>query len=93
MAHYQHGKSWTERPATQGYPEVQDYPASYDLEHHARTQGSKTRTRRLGAAGHIVHMGAMLFPVLAAELITDGVKYKKVVRIGAAATTMLYEGL
>lgn len=38
-------------------------------------------------------MGAMLFPVLAAELIADAVKYKKVVRIGAVATTVLYEGL
>jgi hypothetical protein len=46
-----------------------------------------------GVAGHIVHMGAMLFPVLAAELITDAVKYKKAVKIGAVATTVLYEGL
>jgi hypothetical protein len=38
-------------------------------------------------------MGAMLFPVLAAELITDAAKYKKAVRIGAIATTVLYEGL
>jgi hypothetical protein len=38
-------------------------------------------------------MGAMLFPVLAAELITDAQKYRKAVRIGAVATTVLYEGL
>jgi hypothetical protein len=28
-----------------------------------------------------------------AELITDAEKYKKIVRIGAVATTVLYEGL
>jgi hypothetical protein len=38
-------------------------------------------------------MGAMLFPVLAAELIEDAAKYRKAVRIGAVATTVLYEGL
>jgi hypothetical protein len=37
-------------------------------------------------------MGAMPFPVLAVEPITDAVQYKKVVRIGAVATTVLYEG-
>jgi hypothetical protein len=38
-------------------------------------------------------MGAMLFPVLAAELITDLQQYKKAVRIGSVATTVLYGGL
>ncbi len=38
-------------------------------------------------------MGAMLFPVLAAELISDAATYKAAVRIGAVATTILYEGL
>ena len=34
------------------------------------------------------HIGVMLFPVLAAELITDAEKYRKAVRIGAIATTV-----
>jgi hypothetical protein len=93
MTHYQHGKSWTERAATEDYPQAQDYQRSYDLEHHAHAQGFKNAHTSLGVAGHLVHMGAMLFPVLAAELITDAVKYKKVVRIGSVATTALYEGL
>lgn len=93
MPHYQHGKSWTERTATEDYPEAQDYQPSYDREHHAKAQAFRNPHTTLGVAGHIVHMGAMLFPVLAAELITDAAKYKKAVRIGAIATTVLYEGL
>jgi hypothetical protein len=87
MAH-QHAKSWSERTHT---PE--DFTAGDDLEHHARSQGFHNAHTSLGVAGHFVHMGAMMFPVLAAELITDAAKYKKAVRIGAIATTVLYEGL
>jgi hypothetical protein len=86
-----HANSWTERTATPDYPEHR--VAGDDLEHHARTQGFRNPHTSLGAAGHLVHMGAMLFPVLAAELITDAVKYKKAVRIGSVVTTVLYEGL
>jgi hypothetical protein len=85
---YHHAKSWTERTAAQDYPEAGD-----DLEHHASRQGFKNAHTSLGVAGHLVHMGAMLFPVLAAELITDAAKYKKAVRIGSVATTVLYESL
>jgi len=93
MAQYQHAKSWTERTATDGYPEPQDYQRSYDLDHHAHAQGFKNAHTSLGVAGHLIHIGAMLFPVLAAELITDAQKYRKAVRIGSVATTALYEGL
>ena len=93
MAQYQHAKSWTERTAAEGYPEAQDYQRSDDLEHHAHAQGFKNANTSLGVAGHLVHMGAMLFPVLAAELITDAQKYRKTVRIGSVLTTVLYEGL
>ncbi len=88
MAHYQHDKPWTDRT---GAPDGQE-PVD-DLEHHARSQGFTNAHTSLGVAGHLVHMGAMLFPVLAAELITDAAKYKKAVRIGSVATTVLYEGL
>ena len=93
MAEYQHAKSWTERRAPDGYAQAQDYQPSYNLEHHAHAQGFKNAHTSLGVAGHLVHMGAMLFPVLAAELITDAQKYRKAVRIGSIATTVLYEGL
>ncbi|HZQ55318.1 MAG TPA: hypothetical protein VFB14_24175 [Bryobacteraceae bacterium] len=96
MSHYHYarpqeqGGSWTERTA----PDRPDYaPAMDDIESHARRQGFHNAHTSLGVAGHLVHMGAMLFPVLAAELITDATKYKKAVRIGAVATTVLYEGL
>jgi hypothetical protein len=90
MAH-QYAQSWTERTATPDYPE---HPAAEDdLEHHARSMGFTNAHTSLGAAGHIVHMGAMLFPVLAAELISDAVKYKKAVRIGSVLTTVAYESL
>ena len=72
MAH-QHGK-WTERVAPQSPPEAQESQRTYDLEHHAKAQGY--RHESFGIAGHMVHMGAMLFPVLAAELITDAQKRK-----------------
>lgn len=85
---YHHAGSWTERTATQDYPAAAD-----DIERHARAQGFKNAHTSLGVAGHIVHMAAMMFPVLAAELITDAAKYKKAVRIGAVATTVIYEGL
>lgn len=77
---YQHASSWTERTGSQN-------------ERHARSQGFRNAHTSLGVAGHLVHMGAMLFPVLAAELITDAAKYRKAVRIGSVATTVLYEGL
>ena len=95
MAHYEHGKSWTERTATEDYPEMQEHlrPGEDDLERHARSHGFNNPHTSLGVAGHLVHMGAMLFPVLAAELISDAVKYKKAVRIGSVLTTVLYEGL
>lgn len=92
MTHYENGKSWTQRTATDGHPEAQHYPVD-DLEHHARSQGFANAHTSLGVAGHIVHIGAMLFPVLAAELITDAAKYRKAVKIGAVVTTALYEGL
>jgi hypothetical protein len=93
MAYHQQDKSWTQRTATEGYPEAQDSERSSDLEHHARAQGFVNAHTSLGVAGHLVHMGAMLFPVLAAEVITDLVKDKRAVRIGSVATTVLYEGL
>jgi hypothetical protein len=92
MAHYHNGTSWTERTRGEGYPEA-DYQGSHNLEHHAHAQGFRNAHTSLGDTGHLVHMGAMLFPVLAAELITDAQKYKKAVRIGSVATTVLYEGL
>lgn len=88
-AHEQSG-SWTERTAADRQDPAY---AVDDIESHARRQGFHNAHTSLGVAGHLVHMGAMLFPVLAAELITDAVKYKKAVRIGAVATTVLYEGL
>lgn len=92
--HHQHARTWTERTSDpESYPEPQATPETYDLEHHARTQGFRNAHTSLGVAGHIVHIGAMLFPVLAAELITDAAKYRKAVKIGAVATTALYEGL
>lgn len=89
-AHEQSG-SWTDRTA----PDRQDYSSMPvdDIESHARRQGFHNAHTSLGVAGHIVHMAAMMFPVLAAELITDAVKYKEAVRIGAVATTVIYEGL
>lgn len=90
MAYHSSG-SWTERTQRNA---PQDYPgAADDIERHARAQGFRNAHTSLGVAGHLVHMGAMMFPVLAAELITDPGKYKKAVRIGAVATTVLYEGL
>jgi len=95
MVQHHHARTWTERASEpESYPKTQNYDASYDdLEHHAKTQGFRNAHTSLGVAGHIVHIGAMLFPVLAAELITDAAKYKKAVKIGAVATTALYEGL
>ena|SRR5271166_6645655 len=87
MAHHP-GNSWTERHAAERSTAGGD-----DIEYHARTQSFKNPHTSLGAPGHIVHMAAMLFPVLAAELIDDAVKYRKAVRIGSIATTVLYEGL
>jgi len=84
---YHHAGAWVERTAQQ------DYPPADDIERHARAKGFRNAHTSLGVAGHLVHMGAMLFPVLAAELITDAAKYRKAVRIGSVATTVLYEGL
>ena len=87
----QHAKSWPERTAEQDHPaHGDDYD---DLEHHARKQGFHNAHTSLDVAGHFVHMGAMLFPVLAAELISDAVQYKRAVRIGSVVTTVLYEGV
>jgi hypothetical protein len=86
--HHHGSGSWTER---QGAP---DTGSGYDdCEHPAHAQGFQHAHMSLGVAGHLVHMGAMLFPVLAAELIPDAEKHRKAVRIGAIATTVLYEGL
>lgn len=94
MAYHHHTRTWTERTSEpESYPEPQGVNDTYDLEHHARAQGFSNAHTSLGVAGHIVHIGAMLFPVLAAELITDAAKYKKAVKIGAVATAALYEGL
>jgi len=90
MLHH-HAHSWTDRTATPDYPEPP--AAGDDLEHHARTQGFRNAHTSLGAAGHLVHIGSMLLPVLAAELITDAAKYKKIVRIGSVLTTVAYETL
>ena len=90
---FHHAKAWTERTGGTDYPEAGEYRLPYEMEHHANAQGFRNPHTSLGVAGHVVHMGVMLFPVLAAELITDAVKYRKVVRIGAVATTVLYEGL
>jgi hypothetical protein len=90
---YHHGKSWTERTEAADYAEARDYPESGGFERHAHHQSFRNPHTSLGVAGHVVHMGAMLFPVLAAELITDAEKYRKVVRVGAVATAVLYEGL
>lgn len=87
MAH-QHAQSWTARTNAQD-----DLAPGDDLEHHAKRQGFNNAHTSLGVAGHMVHMGAMLFPVLAAELIPDAATYKKAVRIGSVVTTVLYEGL
>jgi len=82
--------SWVERT------EMPEAPAAHqeyeDIERHARSHGYHDHAS-FGISGHFVHMGAMLFPVLAAELITDAEKYKKTVRIGSVLTTVLYEGL
>ena len=85
-----HGTTWTQRTTE----DAQNYavPAD-DIERHLPRQAFHHPHTTLGVAGHLVHMGAMLFPVLAAELITDAAKYKKSVRIGSIATTVLYEGL
>lgn len=88
MAQHPHGKTWTERTGT---PDARDSQPTDDLERHARAQGYSHTS--LGIAGHMVHMGAMLFPVLAAELITDAAQYRKAVRIASITTTALYEGL
>jgi hypothetical protein len=91
---YHHGKSWTERTGAADYPEARDDREPYDIiERHSHAQGFHNPHTSLGVAGHVVHMGAMLFPVLAAELITDAEKYRKAVRVGAVATAVLYEGL
>jgi len=87
----QQAKSWPERTAEQDHPVRGD--GYDDLEHHARKQGFHNAHTSLGVAGHFVHMGAMLFPVLAAELINDAVQYKRAVRIGAVLTTVAYESL
>ncbi len=95
MSQHQNARSWAERTGSEesDYPRVQRHAAGEDdLEHHARSHGFRDHTS-FGIAGHFVHMGAMLFPILAAELITDLEKYKKAVRIGSVVTTVLYEGL
>jgi hypothetical protein len=85
---------WTERVAAQDDPAEQEYTTpGDDLQRHANNHGFRNAHTSLGVAGHLVHMGAMLFPVLAAELILDADKYRKAVKIGAVATTALYEGL
>jgi hypothetical protein len=85
-----HTASWVERTqAPQAYPPHE----TAGMDRHSKRQAFHHPHTSLGAAGHFVHMGAMLFPVLAAELITDAAKYKKAVRIGSVATTVLYEGL
>jgi hypothetical protein len=81
---------YDERTAT---PDSPEYPAAVDdLEHHARRHGFKDHAA-LGMVGHFVHMGAMLFPVLAAELIPSAEAYRKTVRIASVVTTVAYEGL
>ena len=79
----------TERTATPDYPEAHEYLD--DIERH-KGAGHQEPAQVFGVAGHIVHMAAMLFPVLAAEIITDAAK-KKAVRIGGVATTVRYEAL
>jgi hypothetical protein len=91
----QHAKSRTQHtgPHEQDHPRAQGHPVPEDdLEQHARSHGFQDHTS-LGIAGHFVHMGALLFPVLAAELIPSAETYRKAVRIGAVVTTVLYEGL
>lgn len=62
MAHYQHGKSWTERTATDSYLEAPDYQSSYDLEHHAKAQGFRNAHTSLGVAGHLCAHGRNAVP-------------------------------
>ena len=49
----EHGKSWTERTATERYPEAQEHlrPGDDDLEHHAQARGSTTRILRWASPG------------------------------------------
>jgi hypothetical protein len=90
---HQHAHSWTGRSGASHSHDSQVHLSPGGLEHHAPGQGFKNPHTSLGVAGHLVHMGAMLFPVLAAELINDAAKYRKAVRIGSVLTTVLYEGL
>jgi hypothetical protein len=90
--HANHATAWTERTAAQDYPAAGD--GLDDIEHHARrTLGFNNPHTSLGVAGRVVHCAAMLFPVLAAELISNAETYKKTVRIGAVGTTVLYEAI
>jgi hypothetical protein len=87
----QHAKSWTKPTGSQEQDHRCPAPED-DLEQHARSHGFRDHSS-LGIAGHFVHMGALLFPVLAAELIPSAETYRKAVRIGAVVTTVLYESL
>jgi hypothetical protein len=92
--HHHHASTWTERTGNRDYSSLgNETPVSNDLEYHARNLGFKSPDKTFGILGSIVHMGSMLFPVLAAELIPDPAKYKKAVRIAAIATTVVYAGL
>jgi hypothetical protein len=94
MSH-RHGHSWTKRVSARERPgeeaPARDGDLQHGLEQHSRSQGFKHAHTTLGVSGHILHVAAMLFPVLAAELITDAAKYRKAVQIGSVVTTAGYE--
>jgi hypothetical protein len=80
--------TWTDRTRPKHNPP----PRSKYQEDTSRKQFHRPHTS-LGAAGHWVHMAAMLAPVVIGEVVADANKRWRYVRIASIGTALAYEAL
>jgi hypothetical protein len=79
MAHYQHGKSWTEptAQATDDLPDMDRVRPPRMPIHYPHTSHGASH----GLAAHWIHMIGGLLPLALSELIPEPAKYRRATRI------------
>ena len=94
MAHY-HGNTWTERTATGGYADAQQFLNPHGLENPARKPGLAVNNAHtsMGVTGYIVQQLGVFVPVIAGEFIESPQKYKRVVRLASIGTAIGLSGI